>query len=117
MAGSENRVLVYDVGGSHISAAVFDRDTCRLEGVVSAGYPSAADRRHVSERASFARVSLPKKVQPGICGASLAMPGPFDYDAGISWMEHKLPYLYGFDLRQALAGHLDLEPSGGSLSQ
>ena len=41
--------------------------------------------------------------QAGILGASLAMPGPFDYDAGISWMQHKLPYLYGFDLRQALA--------------
>jgi glucokinase len=34
------------------------------------------------------------------------MPGPFDYDRGVSWMQHKLPYLYGFDLRHALAARL-----------
>ena len=109
MAGSENRVLVYDVGGSHISAAVFDRSTCQLEGVVSAGYPSA-QTVDTFLKVLHSLASLAEKGKPGICGASLAMPGPFDYDAGISWMEHKLPYLYGFDLRKALAGHLDLEP-------
>ena len=41
----------------------------------------------------------------GVLGASLAMPGPFDYEAGVSWMQHKLAYLYGFDLRGALARH------------
>jgi glucokinase len=39
----------------------------------------------------------------GTLGAGLAMPGPFDYAAGVSWMRHKLPYLYGIDLREALA--------------
>ena len=37
------------------------------------------------------------------------MPGPFDYERGVSWMEHKLPYLYGFDLRHALAARLGKE--------
>jgi glucokinase len=31
------------------------------------------------------------------------MPGPFDYETGVSWMKHKLPYLYGVDLRGAFA--------------
>jgi glucokinase len=39
------------------------------------------------------------------------MPGPFDYEKGISWMQHKLPYLYGFDLRGALAARLNLSPA------
>jgi glucokinase len=39
----------------------------------------------------------------GVSGAALAMPGPFDYTAGISYMRHKLPCLYGIDLRQQLA--------------
>ena len=47
-----------------------------------------------------------RKVKPALLGASLAMPGPFDYAAGVSWMQHKLPYLYGFDLRGALARHI-----------
>jgi glucokinase len=36
-------------------------------------------------------------------GAGFAMPGPFDYAEGISWMKHKMPYLYGVNLRDALA--------------
>ena len=110
MSGSENRVLVYDVGGSHISAAVFDGDSCDLAGVVSASYPSEQSID------TFLNVlhslgALAMQGVTGVRGASLAMPGPFDYDAGVSWMEHKLAYLYGFDLRGALAAHLGWPPS------
>jgi glucokinase len=38
-----------------------------------------------------------------IAGASLAVPGPFDCEAGMSLMEHKLTALYRKDLRGALA--------------
>ncbi len=105
MASSDNRVLVYDVGGSHISAAVFDGEDCSLAGEVSAGYPSEQTIQ------TFLNVlhslgALATKGVAGVHGASLAMPGPFDYDAGVSWMQHKLAYLYGFDLKRALAGHL-----------
>src|SRR5205807_1694030 len=104
-AGPENRVLVYDVGGSHISAAVFDGQSCGLAGLVSASYPSEQTTD------TFLNVlhslgALATQDVTGVHGACLAMPGPFDYDAGVSWMEHKLPYLYGFDLRGALARHL-----------
>ena len=110
MASSENRVLVYDVGGSHISAAVFDGDSCGLSGVGSASYPSEQSID------TFIKVlhslgALAMQGGTGVRGASLAMPGPFDYDAGVSWMEHKLAYLYGFDLRRALAEHFGWPPS------
>jgi len=98
------------VGGSHISAAVFDRRECRLDGITSAGYPS------VQNADTFLNVidtlgALAAQGKTGIVGASLAMPGPFDYDQGVSWMEHKLPYLYGFDLRGAVARRLRLPVS------
>lgn len=110
MVGAEHCVLVYDVGGSHISAAVFDRESCHLAGVIRASYPSEQTTE------TFLNVlhslgAMAAQGQAGIRGASLAMPGPFDYDAGISRMQHKLPYLYGFDLRQALAAHLGCPPS------
>jgi glucokinase len=38
-----------------------------------------------------------------IAGASLAMPGPFDYENGISKMQHKLQSLYDVDLKGGLA--------------
>jgi len=104
VAGSENRVLVYDVGGSHIAAAVFHGQTCRLSGVVSEGYPSE------QSTSTFLNVlySLAMRAMDGVNGvqgASLAMPGPFNYETGVSQMQHKLAYLYGFDLRQAMSAH------------
>ncbi|HUX46320.1 MAG TPA: ROK family protein, partial [Terracidiphilus sp.] len=40
----------------------------------------------------------------------LAMPGPFDYATGVSWMQHKLPYLYGIDLRAKLCAAFGWQP-------
>ncbi len=97
-----DRVLVYDVGGSHISAAVFHNGSYSLTHIVSAGYPAE------QTVATFLDVldSLANRAagnDGAILGAGLAMPGPFDYAAGVSWLEHKLPYLYGIDLRAAFA--------------
>jgi glucokinase len=47
----------------------------------------------------------------GVSGAELAFPGPFDFAAGISRMKHKLPFLYGVDLRQALAARFGWQPA------
>ncbi len=47
----------------------------------------------------------------GIAGASLAMPGPFDYEQGISHMQHKLHSLYGVDLNQGLATRFGWPPA------
>lgn len=110
MSGQENRVLVYDVGGSHISAAVFHQQTCALQGVTSAGYPAEQSTE------TFLDVlhSLGTSATHGdsaIHGAALAMPGPFDYETGVSYMQHKLPYLYGVNLREALAARFEFGPA------
>ncbi|MBS1802092.1 MAG: ROK family protein [Acidobacteria bacterium] len=95
-------VLAYDVGGSHISAAVCRRQGYQLGPVVRANLPeeetSAAflDVLHSLGRQASAGVE-------GVEGAEFAMPGPFDYEKGISWMEHKMPYLYGVNVSEALA--------------
>jgi glucokinase len=41
----------------------------------------------------------------------LAVPGPFDLKAGVSLMRHKLPYIYGVDLRTGLAARFGWQPS------
>jgi glucokinase len=109
MSDQNGRVLVYDVGGSHISAAVFHNESCALSNVVSAGYPAeqtVATFLDVLESLATQASSR----ETGILGAGLAMPGPFDYDAGVSWMEHKLPYLYAVDLRAAFAARRGWQP-------
>jgi glucokinase len=108
--GLEQSVLVYDVGGSHVSAAVCARDGYRLGPVVSAPHPlqqtsdafiDALHAQGVQAAAGFENVM----------GAGLAVPGPFDFGAGVSLMRHKLTYMYGIDLRQKLAVLFGWQPA------
>jgi glucokinase len=101
-ADLEKSVLVYDVGGSHVAAAVCLGRDYRLGPIVSAPYPA----EQTSEAFVGFLHALGLKASDGfagVSGAELAFPGPFDFAAGVSLMKHKLPFLYGVDLRQALA--------------
>ena len=103
-------VLVYDVGGSHISAALCFKQGFRLGTVARATLPDE------QTSAAFVEVlhSLGKQAAEGVDGvegAELAMPGPFDYVQGISWMKHKMPYLYGVNLSEALAARFEWKSS------
>jgi len=103
-------LLVYDVGGSHISSAVCFKKGFRLGTVVRASLPEEQSSQ------AFVAVlhSLGMKASEGVNGiegAELAMPGPFDYAKGISWMKHKLPYLYGVNVSEALAARFGWKAS------
>jgi len=107
---SEKSTLAFDIGGSHIAAAICFANDYRLGPVVSAPHPA----QPTSEAFVATIHSLGIKVSAGhapVQGAALAFPGPFDFAAGISWMKHKLPYLYGVDLRQALADRFAWQPA------
>jgi glucokinase len=107
---NSHHVLTYDVGGSHVSAGL-----CRLPDLellrVSTGslhdlssFTGFVDLlHHVGMEAAAS--------EQDIAGASLAVPGPFDHDAGVSLMEHKLQYLYGRNLRAALAASFNWRPA------
>jgi glucokinase len=111
-------VLVYDIGGSHVSAAVCDSGTYALRGLSRAPLPSEG-KSHFSA-ASFGRLihtlgeaaaSAAGIPLDSIAGAGLAMPGPFEYDNGISRMTHKLPGLFGVDLKAGLASRFGWQPA------
>ncbi len=102
-------VLVYDIGGSHVSASVCFEGDYRLEPTVITSHPEEQSSN------AFVEVlhALGLKAAPDIhkvLGAELAMPGPFDYATGVSWMRHKMPYLYGVSLRDALAQQFGWQP-------
>ena len=101
-------VLVYDVGGSHISAAVCRRQGYQLGTVVRANLPE----EETSEAFVDVLHSLGVKAGEGVVvdGAEFAMPGPFDYEKGISWMKHKMPYLYGVNVSEVLAPRFGWKP-------
>ena len=103
-------VLVYDVGGSHISAAVCYKNGFRLGTVVRANLPAEETSEAFVE--ALYLLGLKAAENPADAeGAELAMPGPFDYEKGISWMKHKMPYLYGVNLSEALAARFGWKAS------
>jgi len=103
-------VLVFDVGGSHVSCAVCSGPEFQLGPVFK--------EHHPEEQTSEAFVDLLQRLGElasaglrQLAGATLAMPSPFDFAAGVSLMRHKLPYLYGVDLRLALAQRFGWQPA------
>ncbi len=106
----ENDVLTFDVGGSHVSAALCRACDLRLGPVVSAAHSGIQDCAGFVDLL-YRLGTEAAKGRPCPPGAVLAVPGPFDFQAGVSHMRHKLPYLYGIDLRQALAVRFDWQPA------
>jgi glucokinase len=106
---ANGRVLTFDVGGSHVSAAVCLGSDYRLGPVVKAHYDSVETSDGFVNLLSRLGAEAAAGCDNGM-GAALAVPGPFNFQAGISLMRHKLPYLFGVDLRQALAARLGCRP-------
>jgi glucokinase len=102
-------VLTFDIGGSHVGAGL-----CRLPDLELIRTASGS----LHDLQSFAGfIDLLHRLgvevagaEKQISGASLAVPGPFDLEAGVSLMEHKLQYLHGKDLRGALARSFGWQP-------
>jgi glucokinase len=95
-----------DIGGTHVTAgrvhiqsATVDPGTRVRVGFPAAGGPALLER--IVEAA--AAVATPEMGRFGV-----AAPGPFDYAAGICRTAHKLPGLYGVNLRRELGAALDL---------
>jgi len=108
-AGSDSSVLVFDVGGSHVSAAICTDGTYQLGQVVSAPHPVEQSSESFMDLIYRLGV-LALNGGNGVDGAELAIPGPFDFSAGVSHMRHKLPYLYGVDLRSGIAARFGWKP-------
>ncbi|WP_186755384.1 ROK family protein [Echinicola salinicaeni] len=111
---NSNRVLGVDVGGSHITVGQVDLVTRKLvEGKLS--------RQHVNSKGSEEEIltSWSKAIEPLMEGdkslvrMGVAMPGPFDYENGISWIgstQDKYEVLYGKNIMELLAGFLGIGP-------
>jgi glucokinase len=113
MPQTPQHVLTYDVGGSHISAAVCEQGAYALHGISRAPLPESITAAsfvrliHTLGETAAGKANLPID---RIAGACLALPGPFDYENGISLIQHKLQALYKFDLKTALAARFHWQP-------
>jgi glucokinase len=95
-----------EIGGTHVTAGRVHIHTATVEprSRVRVAFPPDG-RAGLLERIveTAAGVTTPQVRRFGV-----AAPGPFDYAAGICRITHKLPGLYGVNLRRELAAALDL---------
>lgn len=108
------KLLVFDVGGSHIAAALASNGPWSLTDSRSTRVNNggtASEILDVFETMGRAiRHDCGLSAQ-GIDGVSVGIPNPFDYEQGISYMRHKYASLYGQNVKASLAERLKVAPS------
>jgi glucokinase len=99
-----------DIGGTHVTAGRVRLSAAAVEpGTrIRLSYTGAAPPL---ERIREAARSI---TTSETCRFGVAAPGPFDYAAGVCLVAHKLPGLYGVDLRRELGRAVGLD--GGAVS-
>ncbi|HJT75018.1 MAG TPA: ROK family protein [Chitinophaga sp.] len=104
-------VLAADIGGSHITSALVNMAECRI-------IPGSVFRAHVDANGSAASIidSWSRIMQHsmeeggGADCLGIAMPGPFNYEEGVSLIQglHKYEALYGLNIKKLLADSLHM---------
>lgn len=102
---AKEQILVFDVGGGHVASAIFDSAERTLRNVAELSTPASNGGGDFFRNLESLTRSMPPLAVP-LAGISLAMPNPFDYERGISYMKHKYQQLYGIDLRHGIAERL-----------
>ncbi|WP_165806553.1 ROK family protein [Chitinophaga parva] len=104
-------VLVADIGGTHITTALVELPSGRL-------LEDTLHRGHVRAQAGvniilddWAAVMQRSMQGADVQALGIAMPGPFDYETGISLIKgfHKYEALYGKNVKTLLMQRLDLQ--------
>jgi glucokinase len=88
-----------DIGGAHVTAGRVDLTAREVEPASRVRMALPVDSE-LLDAISRAAASL---AGPDITRLGVAVPGPFDYVAGVSRIAHKLHGLYGVDLRAQLS--------------
>lgn len=104
--------LGLDIGGSHIAAGIIEvnGEEIQLQYAVNTELINSGDKAEsILDRWSRSIVSnCLEKDGYSVDGLGFAMPGPFQYEKGISTIEslHKYDDLFGVDIRASLINHL-----------
>lgn len=98
-------VPVLEIGGSHVTAAMVRPG----DWVVDDLHRADLDSKTSAEKIVAQLVAAGKQL-PLTDGLAVALPGPFDFEAGVAWYRRdKFASLYGHDLGESLREQLDLD--------
>lgn len=106
---TNNAYLLFDVGGTFLKGFIAGSD-CRLieETEFSVPMPSSGTREEIIgslETAVSRGALLASERGLQIAGVALDFPGPFDYNAGVSLMEHKFQAIHSLCLTDVIKAH------------
>lgn len=111
----DNALIGVDIGGTHITAAkVLPESFCiEIGSIRRCEVDSGASAENIISKwveaiSQLTSLEIDKNFKIGI-----AMPGPFDYEKGISYMKgmNKYESLYGLNIRNILAKEFDINPN------
>jgi glucokinase len=110
---NKNIAIGTDIGGSHISCAAVDLISGKIlkETLTEKPVDNQSPARIIIETWSNALSSVLSKVPvERVKGIGFAMPGPFDYVKGISYIRGVAKYenLYGVNVMEAISGSLGI---------
>ena len=103
-------VIALDVGGTSVkSGIVSDERVIHHQQTTSIDSGSDADTI-LNAFAGVIETHLQQVTQPEVSGIAFGMPGPFDYETGVSWIKgiEKFDSLYGLNIITALRSKLNL---------
>ena len=105
-------IVAADIGGTHITTAVVDIRNWQVidASIVRHGVDAHADAKTILDAWSIPFEEVIRNSKEALTTIGIAIPGPFDYENGISHMRNQDKYdnLYGMDIRMAFAERLGL---------
>lgn len=107
-------VVGVDIGGSHVAAAAVNAATGEV--LPASRTRQAIDARNSADEIIRVWCNVIEKASVAVTGEvkiGLAVPGPFDYEAGVCLIEaqDKFRQLYGFNVKEALAQRMKISAS------
>lgn len=106
-------ILTADIGGSHITTGLYNPKTGFVvpESIIRAEVNSKGAADEILSAWVGALQSVLAKADAPVNALALAMPGPFGYGDGISYIKGLSKYesIYGMNIRKHLARKLDLD--------
>lgn len=111
----QTTVLSADVGGSHITAAVIHPVTQSIvdDTLIRKKIDAHAPASTILEAWTCALIEAQEASGKQCTDLAVSMPGPFDYENGISLIKgmNKYEALYGFNVKEVFAERVKLPPS------
>jgi len=101
---AERSVIALDVGGTTIDAACVSSSGDMVAGLPESDSPADGGKDEIVNRlAGIVDAARARAAGTDVTACGVAMPGPFDYVAGVSRMTHKFQGIHGVPLGELLA--------------